>query len=64
MTEQKAKQYQGIRVTEAFEYKNKRSYFKYCYYWEKWKAMSNYRDTRLPGSQEAFSDKVTPDVDG
>ena len=29
--EQKGKGYQGIIATEAFEYKNVRSDFKYCY---------------------------------
>ena len=56
MTEQKEKGYQGIRATEVFEHENKKSCFKYCYYWEKWKTMFDYRDARLPGTQGVFSD--------
>ena len=59
MTEEQRKVYQGIRAIEAFEYENTKSGFKY-YYWEKWKTMSVYR---LPGTQVAFSGKVTPDID-
>ena len=44
MTEQKEKGYQGIRATKAFEYTNTKSGFKYCYYWEKWKTVSDYRE--------------------
>ena len=56
MIKQKEKGYQGIKATEAFEYENTRSNFKYCYYWEKWKT------TGIPGIQGAFSDEVTPDI--
>ena len=56
--EQKRKGWQGIRAIEAFEYENTRSYFKYC---EKNEKLSYYRDT---GDQRAFSDKVTPNIDG
>ena len=48
MMEQKGKGYQGVRATEVFEYENTRSDFNYCYYWEKWKTMSDYRDVRVP----------------
>ena len=41
MTEEKWKGYKGITATEAFEYENTRSDSKYCYYWEKWKTMSD-----------------------
>ena len=60
--EQKRKGYQGIRAIEAYEYENTGSYFKYCHYWEKWKTMSYYRD--IPGTQGAFSEKVTSNSDG
>ena len=47
-TEQKGIGYQGIRATEAFEHENTRIDLKYCYFWGKWKTMSDYRDTRDP----------------
>ena len=62
MTEQKGKGYQGIWATETFEYKNTRKDFKYCYYWENWKTISDYRVTRDP--RGLFRQiKVTPEID-
>ena len=51
-----------MKTTEAFVYKNIRNDFNYCYYWEKWKTMSDYRDTKIP--QGVFTDKVTPVIEG
>ena len=62
ITKQKGKKYQGVRATKTFEYKNTRSDFNSCYYCEKWKTLSDYRDTRVP--QATVPDKVTPDIDG
>ena len=56
MMEQKGKWHQGVRTIEVFEYKNTRSDFKCCDYWEKWKTIST-------ASQGAFSDKIAPDID-
>ena len=57
---QKLKEYQGIRETEAFEYENMRNNFKYCYYWEKWKVMSDCRDTRDP--RRIFRHKIADEI--
>ena len=61
MAKQRGKGYQGIRATEAFEYENTRNDFNYCYYWEKWKTMSDYKDTRFP--KGTFRDKFNPNID-
>ena len=60
MIEQKWKGYQGIGVSEAFECQNTRIDFKYCCYWEKWKTIQT---SGIPGTQGAFSDKVTTDIE-
>ena len=56
MMEQKGKWYQGVRTIKVFAYKNTRSDFKCCDYWERWKTIRT-------ATQGAFSDKIAPDID-
>ena len=46
MTEGKGEGYQGVKTTEQFEYEHARNHSKFCYYWEKWEALSGYRNIR------------------
>ena len=61
----KREEVHGIRVIEAFEYKNTRSDFKCCDYREKWKTICQ-TTVSIPGTlsdKGSFSDKVAPDID-
>ena len=54
-----------IRTIKKFEYENTRRGFECCDYWEKWKTIP--RQIILLdmwGTEVAFSDKVTTDIDG
>ena len=53
------------KLTETFEYETTRSDFKCCDYQENWKTIWYVRlQLGIPRTQEAFSDKVAPDIDG
>ena len=54
--------WQGTKAIEAFEYKNTESDFRCCDNQEKWKTCQT-TELTIPGTQEVFSDNVSPDID-
>ena len=64
MTEQKGKGNLWIRSTEAFQYKNTRSEFEYCHYWEKGKTISQTTAKYTKNPRDILRERVISNIDG